>query len=628
MSDTIRVYVYGCLPPIEGGDALDEQFWRAHRYRNALVEIERERRAAIAAAQRDHDTLGPLLAAIDSTETTIAEGRRELRLLQSGGKGERRQATEERAGVRELVEAAQADLSVLRWLRAWHKTATRDELRPAYQTAQLAANERRKVVRKGADAPAWGTYQAVEAAAKDWGASAEPPRFERYQGTGRVAVHFQGDALTVDELMRGESNFFRLLSPRPIPVPEPTSPRQIQRAIAYGVVAFCRCGNMVRDSRRETCSRRRHEGTMRTPLHHVRIRVASDEDKQPVWVTLPLVYDRPLPADAEIKWAWIYRHRDGVRYRYELQIVVEAPSHRPMAPPQTGRVAIDIGARDLADGTVRTAYWLDDAGRSGEIVSALTRLSSPTSRGARRRRAVLDDDRKVEDVRSIRDRHLDVAKVWLSTFRSMAPTDEVREKMATIRTWRSPSRMVLLRRLWNAAGGDLSVVAAIDAYIAKDRHLLDWESRERRRRELRQREQFRVFAAHVARAYSEIVIADRDYRRKSPAPENGISTQGHGSRVIFRRANPGKLREELMAAAKAGGARITVVDLDGDAPECLNRRVCERLLASGEAMIAQASPLAQRDRSGKPAKRVRRRLGTAATTDPLAGQDVTIGNGV
>jgi hypothetical protein len=352
--------------------------------------------------------------------------------------------------------------------------------------------------------------------------------------------------------------------------------------------------------------------------------VDSDERKQPIWAVLPLVYDRPLPEDAQIRWAWVIRHRDGVRYRYELQIVVEAESHKPTAPPPDGRIAIDIGARDLADGTVRSAYWLDDSGRSGEIVSHLTRLSSPSSRGQGRRHSVIDDDRKVQELRGISDQHLDLVKAWLATFRSSAPTDEIRERLKTIHLWRSPGRVAMTRRMWSEAGGDASMIAALDAYLAKDRHLLDWETKERRRRVLRQREQFRVFAAHVTRTYSEIVIAKRDYRRQEPNAEHGVSSQGHSSRVVFRRANPGKLREEIKRAAKASGAQVIVRELEGDTPECLNLRLCEALIASDAVMHGSAAVLAgaATDGSMRRAGR-RRRLGKSEIVDPLAGQDVT-----
>ena len=40
----MRTYRFGCRPPTVNTALAMEQLWRAHRYRNKLVEIERKRR--------------------------------------------------------------------------------------------------------------------------------------------------------------------------------------------------------------------------------------------------------------------------------------------------------------------------------------------------------------------------------------------------------------------------------------------------------------------------------------------------------------------------------------------------------------------------------------------------------
>lgn len=44
---TIRNFVYGLLPLDVGADLVADQMRLAHRYRNLLVEIERERRTRV-----------------------------------------------------------------------------------------------------------------------------------------------------------------------------------------------------------------------------------------------------------------------------------------------------------------------------------------------------------------------------------------------------------------------------------------------------------------------------------------------------------------------------------------------------------------------------------------------------
>ena len=66
---TLRVYRYGCLPPIEGVDVVRAQLRAAHDYRNDLVAIERGRRAIPlpgAAAP-------PALAPVITDETPVRE---------------------------------------------------------------------------------------------------------------------------------------------------------------------------------------------------------------------------------------------------------------------------------------------------------------------------------------------------------------------------------------------------------------------------------------------------------------------------------------------------------------------------------------------------------------------------
>lgn len=42
-----KVYKYGLLPPTTGAEVVNDQLWKAHRYKNKLIEIERERRESV-----------------------------------------------------------------------------------------------------------------------------------------------------------------------------------------------------------------------------------------------------------------------------------------------------------------------------------------------------------------------------------------------------------------------------------------------------------------------------------------------------------------------------------------------------------------------------------------------------
>lgn len=477
----------------------------------------------------------------------------------------------------------QADLAVCRWLLGWAKAVHRDSLHEGYRAVDAKANAAIKAVRNSADAPYWDTYLAIEKIAEQWRKEVEAPRFTRFDGSGRCVVQLSG-GLTVAEALSGTDTRLRIL---------PATPRI------------------------------RHDGStapIRDEYRTVKLRVTSDEAGKPVWVTLPFVMHRPLPEDGLIKWAWVLRRREGMRYHYDLQITIEAESWRAPQATGNGTVAVDIGTRDMTDG-LRVALWLDSEGRSGEVTAQKLRLSSPTSRGAGRRKVVPIDDDKVESLHSIRDRHLDTVKLLIISLREGA-SEWYRERTQHAHQWRAPGRVAALLRDWIKQGETWDFARGwgalgIATYLAQDRHLLDWETNQRRRSLARRQNAYRIFAAQLASTYDTIVIAARDYRREAPPPEEGIPSQGRVSRSYMREAAPGELRAAIVAAAKARGVRLIEVPLEGDTVWALDQRVCTRLLTSAATPSSEAQ-FAKRARRPQG-----RRIGTAARIDPLAGVDIT-----
>lgn len=78
-----RVYKYGCLAPTTNKHLVFEQMRRAHRYRNFLTEIERERRIAVRAvigdgkdSPEERKRKKPILTAIDERALLLRKGAR------------------------------------------------------------------------------------------------------------------------------------------------------------------------------------------------------------------------------------------------------------------------------------------------------------------------------------------------------------------------------------------------------------------------------------------------------------------------------------------------------------------------------------------------------------------------
>jgi len=106
----------------------------------------------------------------------------------------------------------------------------------------------------------------------------------------------------------------------------------------------------------------------------VRIRVFANADRSPIWLELPMIMHRPLPAGAIIRWASILRERVGLSWRHRLLLTVREPLPVPNAGEDKA-VGIALGWRIVSAG-LRVAYWRDQDGRSGELLLGQKELAA------------------------------------------------------------------------------------------------------------------------------------------------------------------------------------------------------------------------------------------------------------
>ena len=105
----------------------------------------------------------------------------------------------------------------------------------------------------------------------------------------------------------------------------------------------------------------------------VQMRIGSDEQRRPLWLTLPIRMHRPLPEDCLVKSVSALRERLANRSRWRVVFVLERPAGasgtwaRFGEAERRGSIAIDVGWRRLPHG-LRVATWHDDAGQTGELV--------------------------------------------------------------------------------------------------------------------------------------------------------------------------------------------------------------------------------------------------------------------
>jgi len=351
----------------------------------------------------------------------------------------------------------------------------------------------------------WCNYGDVKIAWQQARRKPDPPRFHRWDGTGKTVVSI-AHGLPVSDVW-GDHGMLRL------------RPRGTKPGDAF---VFLRVGS---------------------------------EGRAPVWLVLPVRLHRPLPEDGRIRAAWAIREVIAGRDRWTVQFVVERPAGawRTSAAPRAGRIALDLGWRQRPGG-MRVATWETDAGERGELVLPEWHQWAM---------------QKVADLQSIRD------QVWNQTIAALSAWVEERERVPEwLREaarvwgqWRRKSHLVHLWARWRGErfAGDEIGFAILETWLARDRHLWEWEANLRDQALRRRREFYRIFAAGLARRYAEVVLEQFDLRevarRKADADgEPGAATE---LLAVARRhrqwAAVHELRQAILNACQREGVTVTLV---------------------------------------------------------------------
>ncbi len=153
-------YVCGLLPPTLGADLVIDQMRGAHRYRNTLIEIERERRTRVRAVMASHSSVVDLEQEL-ATITKSRDEARELILQSRKASRSRSEGSEQRAVVRRLGDRVRELRAAIRELRAAisNDPAIKQQLTDAEEHAQQRVRDAR-----GTCGVYWGSYLLQEAA--------------------------------------------------------------------------------------------------------------------------------------------------------------------------------------------------------------------------------------------------------------------------------------------------------------------------------------------------------------------------------------------------------------------------------------------------------------------------------
>lgn len=593
-----RVFQYGLLSPFDL-PAVRDQMTLAHRYRNKLTEIERERRMRVRDVLGSHPAIEPIRLELEAAMAAKESARQQIATVRS----ERHGIKESKAQRQALKDAGQRVRELAVRLKETRKVAYEDpELQAMFKGIDLDAKNRIKLERSRCGVY-WGTYLLVEAAADQSARSKELPRFSRAGRGGKIGVQIQG-GMPASKLF--EDN--RLVRIRPV------DPRAWDPATRRG-------------DRRRAC---------RTRLH---VRIGSN-GKEPIWACFPMIMHRPLPPGSTVKAVSIRAvPRDVSHVSWFVDILVDVPeAHSSRARASSGTVAINLGYCKRPDGSLRAGYLVGDDGYEREILVPFGRESGTGDDSDRKNTAgVIDRLNKASSIQGIRQRLQDQMKAdlmtWyregreshrkmlagahlglvdrvcgelppvggglgeaflrLGTYIRLASESGIgfplwfMSRTRTIHAWKSSSAFVALAQHWRCSrfDGDSAGYAIIEAWRYRNEHLDRYERGLARQAILHRREIFRTIAAKMAARYHTLVVDDTNLTELVKSPVIAVGSNHGGDRASNLQksaACPSQLRT---AFTNAFGPTSTVTVSSVDVTAC-----CHRCSVRNEVEVDKSSP--------------------------------------
>ena len=235
-------------------------------------------------------------------------------------------------------------------------------------------------------------------------------------------------------------------------------------------------------------------------------------------------------------------------------------------------VAVDIGWRKLDDRSIRVAYWHDETGKHDQLLLPA---------------GIMDQFRKLDDLRSIMDAHFNVIRDRLSdALKQLTGTipAEVQAAFVNIGQWKSAGRLVRAMKVWeqNRFAGDSQMWSEIEYwyYGAKQKpdqlwnghkHLWLWFCNLSDQLQRNRREFYRVFAAGLAQQYGRVFLEGFDLRQiaETPAVENDTEYDKQ-ARYQRTKAATSVLRQAIIGACASRGVKYEEVNAGWSTHICVN----------------------------------------------------------
>lgn len=530
--------VRGPLP-----EAAIAEIQRAHRLRNALVEIERDHAEAVQGIWATHPEVARSEAALVAATELVEVQREALAAMKKAGLPS------------DLAVAAMKEARQDRKEAKVVQRAAKDAAYAAVKPLMVRAREVRKAAQKALyrtfvdQGLYWATYNAVrdhhETAVKQVAAKRKKGlpadlRFHRWEGEGTIAVQLQrqaGDPQRTMAALGGDTskwhNVARLDG-------YPADPASLEK----------------RDWRR----------LARNGEVSLTFRIGSKEHSD--MVTVPVAVDRPVPPEADIVGLQVTRRLVGGKERASVAVTMRLPD---VVPPIVGRrVALHLGWRRMADGSIRVAAVKGAPLPPPELVEAGVARHYGDWAEVRIPGSWQTWDEQLAGVAARRDQSHNVAKAGLAAWlgaqsnppQVLGRDGEPRALLgADVERWRSPSRLARLTLDWrNDTTIDPAMMKWLEDWRRQDHHLWQWHAHATDRLAARRLDAWRKVAKWVCGGAIEVVVDE--WGVPSLVKRGGMEAErdyaAEAVRRMARLAAPGLLRAQVVRAAGSVGAEVVV----------------------------------------------------------------------
>ena len=524
----VLVYRYGAAPRmLSGDDLVRRQIRLNHEYRNALVVVERRRRDAL----RSLLSLGGDARKYEEA-VTVAKREEEAAASAVAAARKGKLPKEELLALRAvLVKARETQRTAAYDLRQLHRKM-RENAELIVRQDQInndAALAARRLAREEFSKRGlyWGTYQLAEDAdnaarrSMPLFADSEPndPSFVPFRGEGNVSVQIQ-KGIPVENVFSGTDTQVQV---------EPVDEKAWH--------------STSRSERRRFC---------KTVL---RLRVGSDEKRKPIWAEWRIAMHRPIPPGSIVKRVTASLRRHSVQEEWWIQFTVELPAGTPKRARtgQAGTVAVSIGWQAMGD-EIRTATWVDDTGRFGEL-----RLTPRE----------LYPLRKPSELRGLRSKMFLEARTALVEALKKIPATTVPQwfldRTMQLWQWQSENRLYALHQEWDAQPfpGDAAPRGALRVWARQEQHLWTWEQSLRTSSLRNRKEVYRIFASKLAKEYKTLLLSEIGLVEiiRSASLEEKTENPNTVWRTNRMLVAPGELQGVLMNAFAGDVAVLPKVDV-------------------------------------------------------------------